>query len=564
MDPDIPSRKIFASAADAVTEVAVEILRNTEVIGGNLLLKRAHQNSDYADTGTLAGDMQVAEDYERYLDNRDAINALMAANPDTAFTAGWAATFARVNDLHLNRYGASDFLGGLVMGYFDSVKKAGLNFDAANASVKHGTDGSVTVEIRVANSVEVPGALSIFADATNEISDASGKTVQFVFGSGLVPGGFHGPASTTLVSGVWQVTGGAGNNLWFGRDDAPSEYHDNESNSNDILVGGALNDVIHAGNGSDFVDGGAGNDLIFGGSGSSVLRGGDGADTLFGKGGNDQLAGGRGSDVLQGSGGNDSYVFGRGDGTDTVYDDYGYNLVGALDVNDPELPFAVFKGTRLNGGSDSLVFGPGISASDVSVRLSGNGDLIVGIRDPASPNVAFDSLTDKVTLQSWSDPVHRIETFRFADGTTLDLSSGVVAQYQVPFGATLSGSAVAEHSAVGTVVGTVHGFDFAPGAVLTYALVDSAGGRFTADAATGNVTVVDGTLLNYDVAQSYQVTARVFDGAHVFDKAFTIGVIDIPNHAPVLTAPASSIRRTRARCCRSPPGSAPSMPTTTR
>ena len=191
-----------------------------------------------------------------------------------------------------------------------------------------------------------------------------------MFGSGLVPGGFHGPASTTLVSGVCKSPEAPGAIFGFGRDDAPSEYHDNESNSNDILVGGALNDVIHAGNGSDFVDGGAGNDLIFGGSGSSVLRGGDGADTLFGKGGNDQLAGGRGSDVLQGSGGNDSYVFGRGDGTDTVYDDYGYNLVGALDVNDPELPFAVFKGTRLNGGSDSLVFGPGISASDVSVRLS--------------------------------------------------------------------------------------------------------------------------------------------------------------------------------------------------
>ena len=56
----------------------------------------------------------------------------MAANPDTAFAAGWIATFARVNDLGLNHVNASDFLGGLV-GYLDSVNKAGLGAAAANA-----------------------------------------------------------------------------------------------------------------------------------------------------------------------------------------------------------------------------------------------------------------------------------------------------------------------------------------------------------------------------------------------------------------------------------------------
>jgi hypothetical protein len=57
----------------------------------------------------LAGDLQTAQDYEFYLDNREVINALIAANPNTAFAAGWAATFARVNDLGLNHYGRQRF-----------------------------------------------------------------------------------------------------------------------------------------------------------------------------------------------------------------------------------------------------------------------------------------------------------------------------------------------------------------------------------------------------------------------------------------------------------------------
>jgi hypothetical protein len=98
----------FRDANDAVHFAALEVLQNSEVIGGDLLLKRAHQNSPSSkpenapDKGlphtpdvssaeqlvTLGADLRVALDYENYLNNREAINALMAANPDSAFTAG--------------------------------------------------------------------------------------------------------------------------------------------------------------------------------------------------------------------------------------------------------------------------------------------------------------------------------------------------------------------------------------------------------------------------------------------------------------------------------------------
>jgi hypothetical protein len=97
----------FTDADDAVHAAALDVLQHTEVIGGDLLMKRAHHNSSFYDpppmppadpsgdpgpTGApiqpiattqlaiLSGDLGVAKDYENYLNNREAINALMAAN----------------------------------------------------------------------------------------------------------------------------------------------------------------------------------------------------------------------------------------------------------------------------------------------------------------------------------------------------------------------------------------------------------------------------------------------------------------------------------------------------
>ncbi len=43
---------------------------------------------------------------------------------------------------------------------------------------------------------------------------------------------------------------------------------------------------------------------------------------------------------------------------------------------------------------------------------------------------------------------------------------------------------------------------------ITYSLDDNAGGRFTIDANTGVVTVLDGSLLNYEAATSHSITIR--------------------------------------------------------
>ena len=281
----------FTDPNDAIQHGVRELLMQTLVIGGNLLAKRAQQAfvagshpdpydnpTDFSDLIHLSGDLRTAQDYEIYLNNREAINALIAANPNSAFTAGWIATFARVNDLRLNHTSSSDLLGGLV-GFLNSVSKAGLGAMAANASVKYGVGGSPIVEVSVANGANVPGALSVFADQVGQRSDATATTVTFTF------------------------NGFGGNTVWYGGDGGNSFPG---TGGHDTLIGGAGVDIIHGGNGFDFIDGGGLNDYLFGQDGNDILRGGTGPDQLYG------------------GQGDDTYVFARGDGEDNVVDHYSY------------------------------------------------------------------------------------------------------------------------------------------------------------------------------------------------------------------------------------------------
>ena len=96
---------------------------------------------------------------------------------------------------------------------------------------------------------------------------------------------------------------------------------------------------------------------------------------------------------------------------------------------------------------------------------------------------------------------------------------------------TLTGGTVAENAARGTVVGTVHGVDGLPGAVLTYALLNDAGGRFAIDANTGVITVADGSLLDFEAAATHGISVKVTNQTGSLHKTFTINVTNV-NEAP--------------------------------
>ena len=178
---------------------------------------------------------------------------------------------------------------------------------------------------------------------------------------------------------------------------------------------------------------------------------------------------------MEGGLGNDVYLFNRGDGADTLYDGFNaqgdqvytfsfqrdvgvsqletrmgsfttsqtvttvdgegmestYNVTdvhnGAVSVSQDSLEtvseidsISITQTIESDGGSaDVLEFGAGIGASDIRLHASGS-DLLVGVA--SSVGQSFSDMSDIIRLQDWFDPNNRIETLRFADGSTFDLS----------------------------------------------------------------------------------------------------------------------------------------------
>ena len=306
-------------------------------------------------------------------------------------------------------------------------------------------------------------------------------------------------------------------------------------------TGNALDNVISGGIGNDTLDGGAGDDILVGGAGADTLRGGVGNDVyvvddaadvvvelanegtdsvksalnsytlgsnlenlffvgtgdftgtgneldnlIFGGAGNDTLSGGAGNDALIGGAGSDTFVFGAGFGNDQIVD--------------------------FSSGQDKIqidgLFANAAAALAAAVQV--NGDVLITVDASNSLLLKNVSLAD------------------------LQASDFVIppSGNEAPTDATLTGGSVAENSANGAVVGTVTGTDPDAGDVLSYALLDTAGGRFAINASSGVITVANGSLLDFESNTSHNVTVRVTDHDGLFiDRTFTIGVTDV-NEAP--------------------------------
>ncbi len=106
---------------------------------------------------------------------------------------------------------------------------------------------------------------------------------------------------------------------------------------------------------------------------------------------------------------------------------------------------------------------------------------------------------------------------------------------EVPTNILLAGGTVAENSVGGTYVAHATGVDADAGSVLSYALLNDAGGRFVINASTGVITVANGANLNFEAASSHVITVRVTDGGGLATQlSFVMSLSDV-NDAPVAT-----------------------------
>jgi hypothetical protein len=114
------------------------------------------------------------------------------------------------------------------------------------------------------------------------------------------------------------------------------------------------------------------------------------------------------------------------------------------------------------------------------------------------------------------------------------LAIAVVNANDPPEDLVLSANIVAENSVNGSLIGFVHATDPDVNSVLTYSFVSGgdAGGRFAIDAVSGEISVLDGTRLDFESNPTQTIIIRATDqGGLSTDRAFVIQLTDV-NEAP--------------------------------
>ncbi|MDA5193673.1 cadherin domain-containing protein [Govanella unica] len=446
-----------------------------QIAGGDIYAKRAiaktisegnFENSLFS-IDTLIGNITSAQDYSRYLANSTAINALIIAEPDSAFAAGWIITIAQANELGLTKRSATDWTGGFSI-WLDQLKDGQINGDSLTAAqfsavfdfIEYAREwqvfdsknyllGSIGDTISSADKDIIAGTSG--NDTIRVSSDFLDATSSGGINAGITLNGaaYNGTAHKIGIAAV--IDGGAGDDVIEGGDLGNDLFG---GTGNDILYGGKLDDWIFGGDGNDtlhaggvdanakggdgnYLNGGAGNDILYGREGSDWLEGGVDVDILYGGAGGDILSGGAGDgDELYGGAGSDQYLFRLGDGADIAFDDPGN--AGSGDPISARLAAIaagvvardwsatnIYSENGAPSGEDSVVFGAGIGLGDIQLQRSptvggvDGQDLIVKIKQN---NVLT---SDQVVLKDWFNSYKKIEWLVFADGQAIRIADFV-------------------------------------------------------------------------------------------------------------------------------------------
>lgn len=346
-----------------------------------------------------------------------------------------------------------------------------------------------------------------------------------------------GPRDVRFADGtVWNVNEMASHAILYG------------TNASESIQGTFWDDTIYAQAGDDYIDGWYGSDTY-------IYATGDGNDTIYDNSSPSvdvlRLLDNNVSDIVVQTSGNDVIIEIASTGEKiTLYNQtlFGYGIekiefedgtswdrtiIAAVAAGDHAPTSATLTGASVAENSENGTIVGTVSAIDPDI-----GDVLTyTFIDDSDGCFAIDANTgtitvaDRTLLDYESATSHNV-TVRATDqlGMTFDklFTLAVTNMNEAPAEATLNGGAVAENSTNGTAVGTVTGIDPDAGATLTYALTDNAGGRFAINATTGQITVANGTLLDYEDASSHDVTVRVTDQSGLtFDKSFTLDVSNV-------------------------------------
>lgn len=266
--PPTPEKILYQYLQDASWTSLEDLM---EVLGGP---DRVYNVEDRYQL--INSNLQIASDYHKYLENQDAIDAMIRLDPNTAFAAGWVATLAAAKDL------------GLDKPYKLTGDGIGNNFfTAAGDDIVRGKGGKDDIRTYEGEDTLIGGSGADKLDGGRGLDrvsyEGSGARVVIDLQAGSAGGG-HAKGDKLLS--IEQVVGSDHNDILKG------------THADNVLIGAAGHDSLYGRGGEDDLYGRDGNDRIDGGYGNDRLWGGAGNDTLIGGSGADTLRGGSGTDLL--------------------------------------------------------------------------------------------------------------------------------------------------------------------------------------------------------------------------------------------------------------------------
>jgi len=149
--------------------------------------------------------------------------------------------------------------------------------------------------------------------------------------------------------------------------------------------------TIHGSSSDDVLEGTIGDDTIYASYGNDIVRGSLGDDTLHGQAHDDILDGQSGDDILFGTTGSDTYLYFAGQGHDTI--------------------------TEQSSGTDKILFGPGVTFSDLTLTRISNTNVQIDV------SVAAGGGAVTILDQFGNSNTALVELLAFDDSSTVDLST---------------------------------------------------------------------------------------------------------------------------------------------
>ena len=483
---DLTTYGVYNGLKSIVSQLAGgDVFTKRALLATTMLTLRPANSSGRASDGTfdlptVAGNMQIGADYGAYLLNAAAINDMIAAEPNSEFTASWTVTLARALELGLNKRASTDWIGGFgvwlderangvidgnalppsaVTPIFDAVSGARLwtvnapalvavwadTVQSSEKTIVQGTAASETI-VLAGDMITLPAGLTI--DDTVQSTGAAAFKIDV---AAVIDGGqgddtiiagdlgndiLGGQGNDTLVGGKlddWLI-GGDGDDRLFAGKVATTAFADTAT----ALIATAL--AADGGSGN-YLNGGVGVDRIYGSTGSDWLSGSDGVDLLYGGAGGDILDGGKGNEgstaapAIMGGSGSDQYVYNRGDGVDVYYDDGGSTApMGGYSADSIGVAlrartagtlaknwagggeFTVDGSTK--GGEDAISFGADITMKDILLERSGSTSApgMDLIIKIQNPDGSWVVGADQIIVKDWFEGTRRIEWLRFTNG----------------------------------------------------------------------------------------------------------------------------------------------------